>query len=77
MSRTSTHTRTTNETTVSVSIDPPSVSLEAQTATQVPAPSVATCGEWSSPASLPALVLSAVGAVQVAPAFVERAIRRS
>ena len=61
----------------SVPIVPPSVSSEPQTATQFPAPSVATCGLPSYPESLAALVLSAAGAVQVAPASVERATRMS
>ena len=55
----------------------PSVSSESQTATQFPAPSVATCGLWSLPESVAALVLSAAGAVQVAPSSLERETRMS
>ena len=61
----------------SVPIVPPSESVEFQTATQFPAPSVVTCGCQSSPESVAALVLSAAGAVQVAPASLERATRMS
>ena len=55
----------------------PSVSLECQTATQFPAPSVVTCGAQSPPESVAALVSSAAGAVQVAPASLERETRMS
>ena len=61
----------------SVSIVSSSESNECHTATQFPSPSVVSCGNRSSPASLPAFVLSATGAVHVAPPCVERTTRMS
>src|SRR3990170_2651722 len=61
----------------SVPIVPPTFSLEPQTTTQLPAPSVVTCGLKSPPESVAALVLRAAGAVQVAPLLVERETRIS
>ncbi len=53
------------------------VSQADHTATQLPWPSVATCGQNSSFESVAALELSAAGADQVAPLLVECAIRMS
>ena len=55
----------------------PKASVERQMATQLPAPSVVTWGDQSSPTSVAALVLRATGAVHVVPLSVERATRIS
>ena len=62
---------------VSVPIVPPRLSHDCHTATQLPAASVVTWGALSVPASEPAFVFKGAGAVQVAPASVERATRIS
>ena len=61
----------------SVPMVPPRSSLEFQTATQLPAPSVVTWGLESDPESVAALLLRGAGAVQEAPLSVERATRMS
>ena len=62
---------------ISVPMAPPRSSVEYQTATQLLAPSVVTCGPKSNPVSVAALVLRAAGTVQVAALSVERAHRMS
>ena len=55
----------------SLPIAAPSVSLECQTATQFPAPSLVTCDVWSLPESVAALVLRAAGGPKTCAAACE------
>ena len=61
----------------SVPAVPPRVSSDCHTATQLPAPSAATWGETSKPASKAAFVLSTVGVVHVNPLFIDVATKMS